>query len=282
MEPVYPETAPAAGPEYTYNRPVQGHPGAATSTHRYEHVPEEGRYVREHVVNNPRGEMAHARERVRTDEGFQYRRSQTWTGPDGTPIRQHEHTLSGTDPHNYTREHSLTLPDGRTIEHTHVRSWDGAEGTMERSFVGPNGQTQHLQRSWSPDEPAGEPAANMAASREPSGPPPATPPSPSDPPARGGWLRNINPFSRGGQPTGAAAAAAAPRRGFTIGTANAGAAGPSQSNRPAPPAVPASQNAHRPSWAGGAPRSAPQPGPPAHAGGPAAAAQLSPGRGNSR
>ncbi len=275
--PVVPAEAPPYHPEWAYGREQETHPRAATNTHRYEHSPEEGRYLREHVVNNPRGEMTHTWERVNTDEGFQYRRSHTWIGPDGVPIRQHEHTVSGTDPHNYTREHSLTLPGGRTLEQTHVHSWDGAEGTMERTFVGPNGQTRHFEHAWSPDEPAPSrvapaPSADIA---------PATSPHAAGPPEKTGWWQKWNPFGEGSRPTGPPVAGSAPRRGFTIGTGNAGTAGGPAAQSQARPTVPASQDAHRPSWAGGAPRSAPQPGPPSHANGPAAG-RANPGRGNSR
>lgn len=290
-----PEAAEPVRSEWTHPGGLDGRHRPATSEHHRWYNAEEGRSGREHVVNNPRGEMRHTWDRVDTDEGYQYRRTQTWTAPDGTPIRQHEHTLSGTDPHNYTREHSLTLPDGRTLQQTHVRSWDGTEGTMERSFVGPNGQTQHFQRSWSPDDAAGEPAYGRTPPMRPAGAPPeatrpvAAPavaaPAVATPTEKGGWWQKWNPFGEGGRVAGPSAAASAPRRGFTIGTGNAASAGgpPAHARpqaRPARPTPSASRNAHRPSWAGGVPRSVPHAGSPSRTNAPAAAARANPGRGN--
>src|SRR3990170_4819761 len=108
--------------------------------------------LRQHVVENPRGEMVQSWERSQTEDGYLYRRGQTFTAPDGTMLRQHEQALSGTDPYNYTRQHEMTLRDGRTILHSQTRSWDGTTGTMERTFSGPNGQTREFQHAWTPDD----------------------------------------------------------------------------------------------------------------------------------
>jgi hypothetical protein len=80
-------------PQWTHQHQQQNQQGTVTNTHRYLDVPEEGRYVREHIVSNPRGEMTQSWERANSDAGYQYRRSQTWTGPDGMPLRQHEGTI---------------------------------------------------------------------------------------------------------------------------------------------------------------------------------------------
>jgi hypothetical protein len=66
-------------PEWTYERQIQNPSGTVTNTHRYLDVPEDGRYVRQHIVTNPRGEMTQTWERVNTEEGYEYRRSQTWS-----------------------------------------------------------------------------------------------------------------------------------------------------------------------------------------------------------
>ena len=256
VEPLPPGDTLQVPPQWTYERQMQNQQGTVTNTHRYLDVPEDGRYVREHVVNNPRGEMTQTWERLNTEEGYRYRRSQTWNSPDGTPLRQHERTVSGSDPYNYTREHSNTLPDGRTINQTHVRLWDGTSGTMERSFTGPNGQTRQSQRSWTPDEQIG---GQMVS-----------------------WWQKLNPFRKKGSQTAGSVAASAPRRGFTIGTPNANSARASSIRSSERPSVRGSQNTHRPSWAGGSSRSMRPQGPPAHANGVSTASRPNPGRGNNR
>lgn len=277
-DPLPPVDMPQVPPQWTYERQTQNQQGSVTNTHRYLDVPEEGRYVREHVVTNPRGEMSRSWEQVNTEEGYQYRRSQTWTGPDGVPVRQHERTLSGSDPYNYTREHNITLPDGRTINQTQVRTWDGTSGTMERSFTGPNGQTHQSQRSWTPDE---QPTPQISAIAEPvqlSGTLPSTAASPSEPTEQVRWWQKINPFRKGGNETAGSAVASAPRRGFTIGTPNGNAGRVRSLGAGDHPSLQGSQNSHAPSWAGGVPRSISPQGPSAHANGNATASRPNPGR----
>jgi hypothetical protein len=282
-DPIAPADPPQVAPQWTYERQMQNGQGTVTNTHRYLDAPEDGRYVREHVVTNPRGEMTQTWERVSTGEGYQYRRSQVWTSPDGTPLRQHERTLSGTDLHNYTRERSHTLPDGRTINHTHVRSWDGTNGTMERSFTGPHGQTRESVRIWTPDEQIG----GQMASMQPPTVTPATPSSttalpPSQPTEKLSWWQKLNPFRKRGDEAARTAAASATRRGFTIGTRNSNSARPSSLSTGERVPVRGSQNTHRPSWAGGPSRSIRRQEPPTHPHGQATALRPSPGRGPNR
>ncbi len=286
-DPVTPADPSQVAPQWTYERQMQNQQGTVTNTHRYLDAPEDGRYVREHVVTNPRGEMTQTWERLNTEEGYEYRRSQVWLKPDGTPLRQHERTMAGTDPYNYTREHTITLPDGRTINHSQVRTWDGTDGSMERSFAGPNGQTRESVRSWTPNEPiAGEmvsmpepvqPATVAPATPQPTGGPPA-----SQPTEQFSWWQKLNPFSKKGNSTAGSAAASAPRRGFTIGTPSSKSARPSSLSSGDHPSVSGSQNTHLPSWAGGAPRSMSPQGPPAHANSNATASRPNPGRGPNR
>ena len=40
---------------------------------------------------------------------------QASVSPDGTLLREHERSVTGTDPYNYQRQHTVTLPDGRTV-----------------------------------------------------------------------------------------------------------------------------------------------------------------------
>lgn len=278
-EPLPPVDAPVVSPQWTSERQTQNQQGTVTNTHRYWDAPEEGRYVREHLVTNPRGEMTQSWERVTTEDGYQYRRSQTWANPDGTPLRQHERTVSGSDPYNYTREHSITLPDGRTINQTQVRTWDGTAGTMERSFTGPNGQTHQSSRSWTPD---GQPSGTTPVITEPGQPSTvSTIAATSQPPEQASWWQKVNPFRKRGNDTARSATASPPRRGFTIGTPNRSAR--ASSLRPAEhPSVQGSQTSHRPSWAGGAPRSMSPQGPPSHVNGNATASRPNPGRGPNR
>ena len=282
VERLPPVDTPQVPPQWTYERQMQNQQGTVTNTHRYLDAPEDGRYVREHVVNNPRGEMTQTWERVNTEEGYEYRRSQTWTNPDGTPLRQHERTLSGSDPYNYTRERSHTLPGDRTINQTQVRSWDGTNGTMERSFTGPNGQTRQSQRSWTPDEQIGGQMASMPEPVQPATVMPATTPATSQPAEKVSWWKKLNPFRKKGSQTAGSAAASAPRRGFTIGAPNANSARASSISSSEHPSARGSQNTHRPSWAGGPSRSMHPQGPPAHANGVSTASRPNPGRGNNR
>jgi hypothetical protein len=286
-EPLPPVEQAEVAPQWTYERQMKNQLGTITNTHRYLGAPEEGRYVREHVVTNPRGEMTQTWERVNTEEGYQYRRSQVWTNPDGTPLRQHERTWSGTDPSSYTREHTITLPDGRTINHSQVRTWDGTDGTTERSFTGPNGQTRESVRRWTPDEPI---AGQMAIMPEPMQPAtvapattqPTTAPAASQPTKQLSWWQKLNPFRKRGNSTARSAAAAAPRRGFTIGKPSSNSARPSSLRSGDRPSVSGSQNTHRPSWAGGAPRSLSPQRPAARANSHATASRPNPGRGPNR
>ena len=190
--------------------------------------------------------------------------------------------MSGSDPYNYTREHSNTLPDGRMINQTHVRSWDGTNGTMERSFTGPNGQARQSQRSWTPDDQIGGQMASMTEPVQPVTVSPVTTPPASQPAEKVSWWQKLNPFRKKGNQTAGSAAASAPRRGFTVGTPNSNSSRASSIRSSEHPPVHGSQNTHRPSWAGGAPRSMSPQGPPAHANGHATASRPNPGRGNNR
>jgi hypothetical protein len=273
---------PKPPPQWTYERQMQNPSGTVTNTHRYLDAPEDGRYVRQHIVTNPRGEMTQTWERVNTEEGYEYRRSQTWTNPDGAPLRQHERTLSGSDPYNYTRERSHTLPDGRMINQTQVRSSVGTYGTMERSFTGPNGQTHQSQRSWTPGEPIAGQMTSMPGPVQPTAVSPPTAPATSRPAEKVSWWQKLNPFRNKSNQTAGSAAASAPRRGFSIGTPQSHSVRASSLSSSERPTVGGSQNSHRPSWTGGTSRSMRPQGPSAHANGHATASRPNPGRGPNR
>lgn len=244
-------------PAWTFQRQTQNQAGTVTNTQQVLNAPEDGRYLREHIVTNPRGEMTQSYERINTDEGFSTTRSQTWVAPDGTVMRQHDRSLTGTDPNNYTRQHMITLPDGRVVNQTQTRTWDGTSGTMERSFVGPNGQTRESVRSWAPD---GEVSATTFEASRTSSQPIATSttqPTTTQPAQKVSWWQRLNPFSKSGRDTSTAASTATPRGGFTIGSgrsSESSSAARSGFDSTDHPSMHASQNTHRPSWAGSTPR----------------------------
>lgn len=190
--------------------------------HRGYGSPDDGAYYREHVVTNPQGQRVQAWERTQNEEGYLLRRGHTFTDPDGALLHEHQMTIRGTDPFNYEREHSHTLRDGRSITHSQTRTWDGSTGTLEQSFVGPNGQVREFSRSWSPD------------------------PAPSEKPsAIANFFRKLNPFAKGDRPSSTRPSSTGRRGGFTLGSAGQGA---SPGNRfglsgeqPGKPAL----NAHR-------------------------------------
>jgi hypothetical protein len=175
--------------------------------------------------------MVQTWERSVVDDGFTVRRRHSLTAPDGTPLREHEWTRSGTDPYNFSFEKSKTLPGERTLNMSRTRSWDGTSGTMEQTFTGPNGQTRHFTRQWSPQEdsfgqplPPPErfrlgPAAGGSGLTTPTAAP--TPPLHETPKSRWGFLEKWNPFRGIAGPRGGSAARTAfrpPRAGFTVGS----------------------------------------------------------------
>ncbi len=167
-----------------------------------------GLFSREHTVTTPRGQMTHTWEGSKTDAGYSLSRQQTWTTPDGTLLRQHEASITGTDPLNFEREKTITLRDGRTIEHTYSQSWDGQTLQRERTFTGPNGQTRTNQQTLSRDGEGDPPDGNQ----------PTMSGTPASPPAEGLRPPEMRP------------------RGFTLGSSargNWGSAGNGAARRQA-------------------------------------------------
>jgi len=143
-----------SAPEFTswdYERMQTNKAGTVSSAHRYLATEDGSQTYREHVVTTPRQEMLQSWERSVTDDGYTYRRQHIWTNPDGTPIRSHQWSTIGTDPNNYERSRTMVLRDGRTISKVDTRTWDGTQGTHERTMIGPNGQTRTFQHAWTPD-----------------------------------------------------------------------------------------------------------------------------------
>jgi hypothetical protein len=255
---------PGDAPSWTRERTTGNRAGTVENTQRYRISDDGNNYLREHVVVNPRGEMVQTRERSQTEEGYQRRWLRTFTAPDGTQLRRHERTVSGTDPYNYTRQHEITLRDGRTISHAQTRSWDGTTGTMERTFIGPNGQTRQFQHAWAPDDPL--PVEPMPAPGEPRSPETtvpdtmtglaapivegSAPPPPVERPKKLSWLEKLNPF-RGVAGSWRSSGTVPPHRsGFTVGSGARGSIRSSHhrlsTTQPGQP----SPNSRRPAWAG--------------------------------
>ncbi len=255
---------PSAFPHGNYQWSSGNPAGTVTNTRRGLIDEDANRRLREHVVTNPRGEMVQTWDRSRTEDGYLFRRSQTWTDADGNPVRSHQWSMAGSDPYNSTRQQDMTFRDGRTMEHSQVRSWDGTTATMEHSFVGPNGQTRTFQRAWSPGEfaggrtpavEAGVPALGRAGrSMETAAGDRVPREIPRSVVKRPNWLQRLNPFHWDG-PAGSELrrdAKLARRWGFTIGAGSSESQGPSPQmhglgrNSPGSPAA----RAGRPAWAG--------------------------------
>ncbi|MCC9606239.1 hypothetical protein LOC68_18870 [Blastopirellula sp. JC732] len=288
-------------PQWTYQRQTQNAAGTVTNTQSYLNAPEDGRYVREHMVVNPRGEMTQTYQRLQTEDGSSITRNQTWTAPDGTILRQHEMTRTTTDPYNTTRDHLVTLPDGRVVQQSTVRTWDGTTGTMERTMTLPNGQTRETSRSWTPDgvettQPSGAPVVQATSIA----------PTAVKKEEKVAWYQRLNPFRKSGgdsastttstshaanmQARSTSTDSPAPRRGFTIGTGHSTEVSNhgqtvSSANAQTPdvsPSLRGSQNTHRPSFAGSVPRDTTTRTLPAHANSAATASRSNPGNGRIR
>ncbi len=134
------------------------------------------------TVSTPHGTMTHTLEATPSEDGLSIHRQHAWTAPDGTLLRSQQTDITTTGPNNYQRQRTITLRDGRTVEHTYTRSWDGQTFHTEQSFSGPNGQTWTRERTWTPgaeDAPA-QPTPQLNVTRGPVvGPSPA--PAPTEP-----------------------------------------------------------------------------------------------------
>ncbi len=220
---------------WDYERTQANQAGTVSSTHRYRSTEDGSQTYREHVVINPRGEMVQSWERSVTDDGYTYRRQHVWTNPDGTTLRSHEWSMIGTDPNNYERTRTMVLRDGRTLSKTDTRTWDGTQGTRERTMIGPNGQTRTFQHEWAPDgqvtdgqvtnlpstegqSPGGPTTSSLTAplQRPPSDVAAQSQPKPS-------FWRKLNPFAKKTRTdisttTPRIASSPGTRRGFTVGS----------------------------------------------------------------
>jgi hypothetical protein len=189
----------------------------------------------EHTVTTPHGQHTQTWERTVTDDGYTYRRQQTWTNPDGTPVRSHETTFTGTDPYNFQREKTVTLRDGRTVEHGYSQSWDGTTLQRERTFSGPNGQTHNFQQTWTagsgevpPTDPTVAPAAQPTSPEQPAPVAETAPEStvPTAPKSGESLLQKLNPFGSKTTTTEGSKPAMSRPSGFTLGSTARGAPNP--------------------------------------------------------
>lgn len=151
-------------------------------------------------ISNPQGTMTHAWETERLEDGYSLHREHTWTAPDGTFLRSQQSEITVSDPNNYQRQRTITLRDGRTIQHSWTRSWDGETFQTEHTFSGPNGQSWSRQHTWTPGSDEAPAPASVTAPASPIPPGQASgvaqgPPS-EHPPANG------QPGKRLGQSTG--------------------------------------------------------------------------------
>ncbi|MHB8897606.1 MAG: hypothetical protein ACYC6Y_02545 [Thermoguttaceae bacterium] len=152
----------------------------------------------------------------------------------GTVSNQQTRTVSrDAAGYDYQRQMTHTFRDGRTMEKTFTRTYDGTTGTMERSFVGPNGQVQHFQRPWTPDDSpdttavtpdGGNPIAPLDAGT-PGGDPVgmetasiSDAQAPAEPAGEGGLWGWLNPFKKRPAKSPAEVSDTGKRGGFTIGS----------------------------------------------------------------
>ena len=145
--PMDPEIAP-----WTWQHQTQNQHGTVTNLHEQMRMPDGSAYSYQHSVTRPNGSHTQLREYSQTEDGYQLMRQQRFYKPDGTLLREQSTTVTGTDPYNYQRQMTHAFRDGRTMEKTFTRSYDGTTGTMGRLFVGPNGQVHQFERPWTPDD----------------------------------------------------------------------------------------------------------------------------------
>lgn len=245
--PTVPELAP-----WTWQHQTQNQQGTVTNLHEQMRMPDGSAYSYQHSVTRPNGSHTQLREYSQTEEGYQLMRQQRFYKPDGTLLREQSMTVTGADPYNYQRQMTHTFRDGRTMEKTFTRSYDGTTGTMERSFVGPNGQVHQFERPWTPNDladvgtpimdpietpivpeaelpttdelgavssPTVDPLVSVAS--EPAGtdvPPIVDPLAPTTTETDEGFLSRLNPFKNRERKRSVGSSANSRRSGFTIGS----------------------------------------------------------------
>jgi hypothetical protein len=177
----------------------------------------------QHQTQNQQGTVTNLRERTQAQDGSGYSYQHSVTRPSGsqTQLREYSQTEEG---YNYQRQMTHTFRDGRTMENTVTRSYDGTAGSMERSFIGPNGQVHQFERSWTPDNyveasPVVDPS--QLPTPQDLGLPTAgqlDPLAPETAKSDKGFWSWLNPFKNRESKQTAGSSATAKRSGFTIGS----------------------------------------------------------------
>jgi hypothetical protein len=227
-------TPPVQGPApWTWQHQTQNQQGTVTNLHERTQDQDGNAYNYQHSVTRPNGSHTQLRDYSQTDEGYHLMRQQRFYKPDGTLLREHGMAVTGTDPYNYQRQMTHTFRDGRTMDKTFTRSYDGTTGTMERSFVGPNGQVRQFERPWAPDDlvDTGTPIVASVDSPTPQeaglptteqlgtiSPTIVDPLAPTTSKAKEGFFSRLNPFKNRESKRSAGSSSTARRSGFTIGS----------------------------------------------------------------
>jgi len=224
---------------WDYERVITNSSGGVVNAHRRRLADDGSRRTREHSLTNSLGEMLQRWERLTTEDGHTYRHDQTWTDPEGNLLRQHQMTTIRNNPYNSQRQKSMTLPDGRTLNMTRTRTWDGETGSMERTFAGPNGQYRSIQRPWSPEHDPIDGQHTTATSRirtrqsigQPAGGTQTSQGTSSlaeRSQSKHGLFSRFNPFASKGTPSWGSNRRSSRPSGFTVGSAAGGPWGASR------------------------------------------------------
>ncbi len=180
---------------------------------------------------------------------------------EGTVTNTHRY-METPEEGRFVREHAVTNPRGEmTQTWERVRTEDGYTYRRSQVWTNPDGTPvrQHERTTSSTSVPVETQSTEQVT-----------------------WWQKLNPFRKRGNAKAGSAAASASRRGFTIGTSNGKSARVSSASSGDHPSVSGSQNTHRPSWAGGAPRSVAKQGPSSHANSRATAARANSASGLNR
>ena len=214
---------PAATPNWTWQRQTQNQQGSVTNLHERVENQDDGSFRYQHSVSRPNGSHTQLREYQQTEDGYSLLHQQRFYQPDGTVLREHAMSVTGTDPYNYQRQMTHTFRDGRTMEKTITRSYDGETGTISQTFNGPNGQVRQLQRPWTPDDPATAGQGLLASDPLPTPQQAGLPTreqlarSPAASADEGGFWSRLNPFKKG-HAKQTANSPTPKRSGFTVGS----------------------------------------------------------------
>jgi hypothetical protein len=223
---------------WTWQHRTQNHQGTVTNLHERTRAADGSVYNYQHSVTRPNGSHTQLREYSQTADGYLLSRQHRFYRPDGTLLREQGMSVTGTDPYNYQRQMSHVFRDGRTLEKTFTRSYDGTTGTMSHSFLGPNGQVREFERPWTPDDLVAVEPPTLDSALPPlvdptlpvtgptAGPLATTVPVIIDPLApdtapsssKSGFMGWLNPFKNRDSKKQGSSSAMSKRGGFTVGS----------------------------------------------------------------